>query len=174
MKNHNLLRCFFNLFHIYTKQNQPITASLTRWFRSLVGHDIIIKFHKQLWCWNFDVEPIRTPIPGCHDVTWLFWPTWGWNGFQVWNYWVKDLFCWLFCWTESANLVRPGGLVLHDGPGLSIVTVSHFKSWDKLDGPKVFGALRDDPWNLLWWLQIHLKNQKPESRLEQQTDQKRS
>lgn len=122
----------------------------------------------KLWCWTN-----QNSNPGCH-VTWLFWPTWGWNCFQVWNYWVKDLFCWLFCWTESANLVHPGGLVLHDGPGLSIVTVSHFKSWDKLDGPKVFGALRDDPWNLLWRLQIHLKNQKPESRPEQQTDHNRS
>lgn len=61
--------------------------------------------------------------------------------------------------SESADLVCPGGLVLHDGPGPSIVAVSHFERGDKLDGAEVFGALRDDPRDLLGRLQVHLQNQ---------------
>lgn len=60
---------------------------------------------------------------------------------------------------QSADLVCPGGLILHDGPVLSVVTVRHFKSRDKLDRPEVFGPLRDDPRDPLWRLQVHLQNQ---------------
>lgn len=58
----------------------------------------------------------------------------------------------------GSDLVRPGGLVLQDGPAPSVITVSHFESRDKLDRAKVFGALCDDPRDLLRRLQIHLQN----------------
>lgn len=45
----------------------------------------------------------------------------------------------------GSDLVRPGGLVLHDGPALAVVAVSHFEGGDKLDRAEVFGALGDDP-----------------------------
>lgn len=60
-------------------------------------------------------------------------------------------------WTDLVCLC---GLVLHDGPGLSIITVSHFEGCDKLDGAKVFGPLCDDPCDLFGRLQVHLTTQK--------------
>lgn len=55
------------------------------------------------------------------------------------------------------DLVCLCGLVLHNGPGLSIITVSHFEGCDKLDGAKVFGPLCDDSCDLFGRLQVHLQ-----------------
>lgn len=60
-------------------------------------------------------------------------------------------------WTDLVCLC---GLVHHDGPGLSIITVSHFEGHDKLDGAKVFGPLCDDSCDLLGRQQVHLRTQK--------------
>lgn len=50
-------------------------------------------------------------------------------------------------WTD---LVCPCGLILHYGPGLSIIAMGHFKGCDKLNGAEVFGPLCDDSCDLLW------------------------
>lgn len=63
-----------------------------------------------------------------------------------------------FCeWTDPVFI---GGLVLYDGPGPPIVTVSHFEGCDELDGAEVFGSLCDDPWYLLRRCKVHLKTHK--------------
>lgn len=59
-------------------------------------------------------------------------------------------------WTDLVCLC---GLILYDGPGLSIITVSNFEGCDKLDVAKVFGPLSDDSCDLLGRLQVHLKIQ---------------
>lgn len=50
------------------------------------------------------------------------------------------------------------GVILHYGPGLSIITESNFESCNKLNGAEVFCPLRDDSCNLLRRQQVHLKN----------------
>ncbi len=66
----------------------------------------------------------------------------------------------LFYFHSWTDLVFPRGLVLHNGPGLSVIAVSHFEGCDKLDGAKVFGPLCDDSCDLLGSMQIHLRTQK--------------
>ena len=59
-------------------------------------------------------------------------------------------------WTHPVCLCS---LVLHDGPGPPVITVSHFEGCDKLDGAEVFGPLSDDPCDLLGRPQINLRTQ---------------
>lgn len=55
------------------------------------------------------------------------------------------------------DLVCFCGLILHYGPGLSVIAMSHFEGCDKMDGAKVFGPLCDDSCDLLGRLQVHLQ-----------------
>lgn len=93
---------------------------------------------------HFRFKISNFPLPGCDDIIWQS-P----GQILIFHIWFQNTF--------MTDLVCPRGLVLHDGPELSVITVSYFEGGNKLDRSEVFGALSDDPCYLLWRPQIHLQ-----------------
>lgn len=62
----------------------------------------------------------------------------------------------IHCKQWFTDLLCVGVLILHQVPGLSVVTVGHFEGGHKLHHPKVLGPLGDDACQMLGLLQVHL------------------